>query len=422
MTCVWHKVKIFISANRGDSMYEKVDEVKTTILESILHSDSIQTMYNKVYDILMLPMICFDVSFRIIAYRFGSDFHFESWDDIICNGQASADEIHRYNYLGLQDSIYEAGSSILVNWGRSKEHPSVNGPVMRDGELVAYCGIMVEGNELEPLFEINNAICKAVSVLWEFSMGRGDLIASALCSNHISEKFKEQFVPGHPPAYAIIMLLSHGPNVSTLQYLRGVISDSVGRFVSCVNANQIILLSYNILDRRVMLEIIDKLRLILAEYSIVCGISDFFNDILEIPEKRNQAIFTIKIGTCLHPNEKLFFYQWEYMYIMCYHAIRHYGQDICCVPEIELLAREDTENGTNYVESLYTYLMNFKRYSPAANALNIHKNTIVYRINRIKDILHNDLESTGYCNKLLLGIFMHRLLSGDSLPELEGDE
>lgn len=403
-------------------MHDKVNEVKTVILESILHSDRIQTMYNKIYTVLQLPLICFDVSFRIVAYKFESGFHFEAWDDIIYNGQASADEIQRYNYLGLQDSIYAAGSSIFVDSGRSKEHPSINGPVMRDGELVAYCGIMVEGTDTQPLFEINNAICNAVSILWESSTGHEDAVASALRSNHVNERFKSEFVPSHPPAYAIIVLLSHGPNVSTLHYLRGLICDTFGRFVSCVNGNQIILLAYNILDRRVMLGIIDKLRDMLSEFSITCGISDFFNDISEIPEKRNQALFTIKIGSCLHPGEKLFFYQWEYLYTMCYHALRHYGVDICRVPEIEMLAKEDEKSGTNYVESLCTYLMNFRRYAPTAAALGIHKNTIVYRINKIKDLLGNELETTGYCNRLLLGIFMHRLISENSILDLEGAE
>lgn len=403
-------------------MHDKVNEVKTVILESILHSDSIQILYNKIYDVLKLPLICFDVSFRIVAYRFEPGFHFDAWDDIIYNGQASADEIQRYNYLGLQESIYAAGSSIFVDSRRSKDRPSINGPVMRDGELVAYCGIMVEGNDTEPLFEINNAICKAVSILWESSTGREDAVASALRSNQISERFKSEFVPSHPPAYAMVVLVSSGPSASTLHYLRGLICDTFGRFVSCVNGNQIIMLAYNILDRRVMLGIIDRLREMLSEFSIACGISDFFNDITEIPEKRNQALFTIKIGSCLHPGEKLFYYQWDYMYTMCYHALRHYGEDICRVPEIEQLAKEDEANGTNYVESLYAYLMNFKRYAPTAAALGIHKNTIVYRINKIEEFLGSELESAGYCNRLLLGIFMHRLLSENSILDLEGAE
>ena len=47
---------------------------KDVLLTSVLAQVSVQELFARVYDLVELPMICFDVSFHLIAYAFPRPF------------------------------------------------------------------------------------------------------------------------------------------------------------------------------------------------------------------------------------------------------------------------------------------------------------------------------------------------------------
>ena len=97
------------------------------------------------------------------------------------------------------------------------------------------------------------------------------------------------------------------------------------------------------------------------------------------------------------------------------HIIRFSPSEInmlaLCRPEIIHLNEYDRENNTEFVDSLYAYLLNECSMQKAAAQLHVHKNTLVYRLNRSRDIIDLDYKDP-YIN-------YHILLSCDIIRSID---
>ena len=78
----------------------------------------------------------------------------------------------------------------------------------------------------------------------------------------------------------------------------------------------------------------------------------------------------------------------------------------CIRDEIRLLNEYDTQNNTQLCETLYNYLLNNKSLSQASKVMYLHKNTITYRLDKIKEIISDDLndyqKNYAYINSLII--------------------
>lgn len=79
-------------------------------------------------------------------------------------------------------------------------------------------------------------------------------------------------------------------------------------------------------------------------------------------------------------------------------------------PAILKLAEYDRQHNTAFTETLHMYLKKERSQSKTAAALNLHRNTLTYRLQRIRELLDADLEDDD--------IRLHLLLSFRFLPHL----
>ena len=69
-------------------------------------------------------------------------------------------------------------------------------------------------------------------------------------------------------------------------------------------------------------------------------------------------------------------------------------------PDIERLIDHDRENGSELFQTLKTYLANERNVSQTAKALFLHRNSVIYRIDKINSIMKTSLDSAD--NRLFL--------------------
>lgn len=84
-------------------------------------------------------------------------------------------------------------------------------------------------------------------------------------------------------------------------------------------------------------------------------------------------------------------------------------------PELRRLMAYDRERGTRYYETLRAYLMEERDIPRAAKALIIHRTTLLYRLKKLRDIAHIDMDSPRQRLYLLLSLFI--LDAADDGPE-----
>lgn len=81
-------------------------------------------------------------------------------------------------------------------------------------------------------------------------------------------------------------------------------------------------------------------------------------------------------------------------------------------PALDQLKRYDREKNSALYETLYQYLINERSVLLSAQALHIHKNTLLYRLERLQTVIDVDLDDPMQRNYLLLSFLLER--SGDS--------
>lgn len=148
----------------------------------------------------------------------------------------------------------------------------------------------------------------------------------------------------------------------------------------------------------------------------IVGISNRFTKLVDTKFYYNQAKKAIHLSQ-RYENWQVCYFS-DMMPIEALHVINR-NEDLLnfCTPEVLELLEYDKENNSDLVTTLWVYLENFGNTSKSASQLYIHKNTLLYRISKIKDILKNDLDSGEEIFKISMSLRVLRILRMYVLPK-----
>lgn len=139
------------------------------------------------------------------------------------------------------------------------------------------------------------------------------------------------------------------------------------------------------------------------------GISDIYDDLLDTAKHYRQAYNSIALARLSQDSQPVCYYQ-AYRF--------HDFLRICCHadlfndyvhPAIQVLQDYDSKHNSQLADTLYSYLANDKSVKRTCEDLHLHKNTVNYRINRIKEILKIDFSDTRELFHLSLSLNILRI-------------
>lgn len=175
----------------------------------------------------------------------------------------------------------------------------------------------------------------------------------------------------------------------------------------------------------------DVLRKVAATNGLSVGISNPFHKLVDIRTHYGQATDAIVYGTIVAhaiDDHDLFHYR-DYAYVqLLAETDREHDLLTFCHPALHRLLDYDERHGTELVETLFEYLQNASNTTRTAGMLNLHKNTLLYRLGRIRDIIGCDLTSGedlfqfsfSYRILLYLGLYSPRIrVQRDDLRKAE---
>ncbi len=129
---------------------------------------------------------------------------------------------------------------------------------------------------------------------------------------------------------------------------------------------------------------------------LVVGVSNEFREVTDIRAHLEQARAAVRYGSTytkiLDDTHVYRYCEYTYMEML----------DICndhinlmnyVHPAIWDLWQHDQEHESELVETLFAFMQNGCNTAKTASLLSLHKNTLLYRLNRIKDVTNNDLRS-----------------------------
>jgi len=165
-------------------------------------------------------------------------------------------------------------------------------------------------------------------------------------------------------------------------------------------------------DKPFSREVEQKLVAFLRENSMVAGLSNVSSRLTVMDKLYKQSLKATELGRHINGESSLYQYDnylFEHMLSTCSDQQELYQ---FCHPSIFLLREYDRKNNTSYLKFLYEYIENNNNPRGVISALNIHRNTLKYRLDKIKGIMGVDLKDSKQLFLLYLSFQILRYKEG----------
>lgn len=390
-----------------------IDEVRAVLLHSILERMTAQQLFDRIYKLISLPMICFDPSFSLIAYSFPRPFYYPHWEWIADKGSASPDDILEYNYLSVQEEMINSHGSQLFDTGTTLGFAQYCGAVMSEDRLLAYCGIIVEDADLDDVKITTDLLLKALSVIVRRDMDDDGTEKSLLLDEEITGQHTD-YLQRHCKGDYLFVTATCGTNQrSTLQFVKSNLLWKGFRMLSCISGDDLLYIlvgeQNSYMERESFLNALRELSL---NHGVLFGLSDYFGDPYDIPPHRQQSLLALSMSAASGTTVPVSFFNDHYSEYICQCAMEYYGTEHCMYPDIMILKKDDERRGHDNIRTLRAWFDSGKNNARAAAALGIHQATMINRLKHIAALTgHNPVK---YFESLLLELKMYQSVSAES--------
>lgn len=172
---------------------------------------------------------------------------------------------------------------------------------------------------------------------------------------------------------------------------------------------------------RSMDETADKLSGILSVSNGRIGFSPEVGNLFKLDVAYKQACSAAKFGPMLAGPDKLYFYSEYYIYDMIESYSEKYSLEDMFVQKLRLLENKD-EGSFNNLNLLRNYLLSERNLSVTARLLHMHRNSVIYRIGKISDILGVDMDDPDVRLRLLISFKILEMIKGKKFPPLDAGD
>jgi purine catabolism regulator len=158
-------------------------------------------------------------------------------------------------------------------------------------------------------------------------------------------------------------------------------------------------------------EAAQRLQAVLGRCHVECciGMSGYCNDIMQIHTAFRQTIDIINIGKKVKPKESIYTYGQLYIYHMLHTSMNEHELKQLYEETILPLDEFDKKNNCSYLLTLEAYLNTRFNASRAAANLHVHRNTMLYQLDKIRSILSVDFGDNEQVLRLQLGIHARKI-------------
>ena len=137
-------------------------------------------------------------------------------------------------------------------------------------------------------------------------------------------------------------------------------------------------------------EIEKELKVILMENCCCCGVSFQFTNIMNLKLYYEQADIALKYG---NPAAGSINYCSDYIMKYLLNVIKTNSKTAIIHPSLYILKRYDEANKSELYNTLYQYLLHERNLVKTAEILSIHRNSLLYRLKKIKELVDIDMDN-----------------------------
>ncbi len=122
------------------------------------------------------------------------------------------------------------------------------------------------------------------------------------------------------------------------------------------------------------------------QIQVCTGISNVFHDIRNLRTALNEAEDALEAGMSVDPGRRFYYFEEFGVYVMIRNQKKREDIRRYIHPAIPLLKTYDNENDSQLVETLSEYLRCNNSIKDTADALFLHRNSVIYRLKKIEEV------------------------------------
>jgi len=377
------------------------------LLESLFQGKGIQNVVDIGSILIDKPMFVRDTSFKLLAHTKNVEIDDGAWNNVVKKGYHPYEDVKKMMRVRAFEQLNKSKTPILIKSTRKPRISRVWSKIRIDETAVGHLVVLgykkeFSHEDMEIIQLISNAISLEMRKDGNFYNGLKnegfikDLLSGKLQDQEeIQERLQYLDCKFTNRLYILTAIFSDDeysnmPKFFMKEHLNRMIPEST----ALVYKDHIVVIISHTRDKPFSHEIEEKLIEFLTENRMKAGLSSVFSAPKEMDKFYNQSLKAIELGRHVNREKTLHYYEnylFEHILSICSEQQELYQ---FCHSSIFTLREHDRKNNTNYLAFLYQYLENINNPRGVISALNIHRNTLKYRMNKIKTITNVDLKNS----------------------------
>lgn len=395
------------------------------ILFEAMLKGSISAVIEVASDFFNSPVIFTDENYRLICQIPNKPIGEEVWDTLYGTQILSAETIWLYQKVFLNDKTGNY-QPFYANFGPVANKPRIFAEVYHGNGVYGHMAIFLGDRALkEGDLAYTKILTDALTILiknetrktnkWKSLPGSYlkdmlDVNVSYQLKNYAADYLQENLVGD-----LVLLVTPIGENAARKSFATYAVSQLYLQYrniITVIYENCIITLigeiKINNYDPKNN-KIINDISNFLADHNMVSGISDCFCNIHEIPLYYKQAFLTAKLA--INDREASLGIYNDYAPKQLYYSIATGNiPEAYLHPVLIKLREHDRENKTEYFETLRIYSLKMHNKEASSLELSIHRNTLLYRLNRIGDLFNLPYEDEKVALHLLTSFLLYEMM------------
>ena len=175
-------------------------------------------------------------------------------------------------------------------------------------------------------------------------------------------------------------------------HLRSMVESRFPNSKVMIYNGQIIALLFTLQGQPLPKEYIEITKALCLENELYAGMSNCFANIMDFASYYKQALRAIELGGMVTDKPGLFSYADFYLEHIKSLFLQKESAEVFCHPAMKLLFEYDKAHNSSLAYTLYMFLKHERNLSSAAEERNMHRTSLVYRFQKIKELIGDDFE------------------------------
>lgn len=387
-----------------------------------LVSNDIGILAQTAYEIIGHPISLVDVEYNVLSLLPNKKISDSLWDSMYEHQVVNYEMVLQLNIGKYQKGLDEHEDILFIDYGIGKEIPRIAATCKSNGIILGFlCVLYPNGDYTHQDFALIKIISEAIAIyltnkdnpvipqqLSDSRIFIKNLFEEKINTREKLDRWLTQTNINHNHSYIILatQVIPGSNDIVYLKQLRNILNKLSSNEYACMVDNSLFILCTNVKARnsKAYIQSIASYIDTIHNFGFSVGISNQFTDLLDLPVYKYQASRSIDLNQQDEPFQ--YFYEDYIISDIFTYAKEGMSNHKYFNPTLSYLKEYDIQNNAEYFTTLKTYLLCFCDSNETIHQLNIHRNTLLYRLRKIEELTGYQLKDKQLCTRLLCDIHL----------------